>query len=63
MGVRREAVNKAATFFQQKEIINYSRGNISIINRVGLEAAACECYHIIREEEKSFPAKLKISKW
>lgn len=62
LGVRREAVNKAAAFFQQKEIINYTRGNVSINNRAGLEAAACECYHIIRNEEKSFPAKLKASK-
>ncbi|MEP6925519.1 MAG: helix-turn-helix domain-containing protein, partial [Pyrinomonadaceae bacterium] len=55
LGVRREAVNKAATSFQQKEIINYSRGNISIINSAALQTAACQCYAIVRDEEKSFP--------
>lgn len=50
LGVRREAVNKSATVFQQNELIRYSRGKISILNRAGLEAAACRCYFIIKEE-------------
>jgi CRP-like cAMP-binding protein len=57
LGVRREAVNKSAARLQQKQLISYSRGNISIINRASLEAAACQCYAIIKDEEKSFPAK------
>lgn len=62
LGVRREAVNKAAMAFQQKQFINYQRGVIKIIDRAGLEAAACDCYTIIRDEEKSFSAKLKFSR-
>jgi CRP-like cAMP-binding protein len=57
LGVRREAVNKSAARLQQKQLISYRRGNISIINRTGLEAAACQCYDIIKDEEKSFPPK------
>ena len=54
LGVRREAVNKSATNLQQKGLISYSRGNVSILNRAGLEKTACNCYSIIKNEEKSF---------
>lgn len=53
LGVRREAVNKTATGFQQRQLISYSRGNISILDRAGLEAAACRCYFIITQEYKN----------
>lgn len=56
LGVRREAVNKSAIILQQQELIKYSRGNITIIDQAGLEKAACLCYGIIKDEEKSFPA-------
>ena len=52
LGVRREAVNKTATGFQQRQLISYSRGKISILDRAGLEAAACRCYFIITQEYK-----------
>lgn len=51
LGVRREAVSKAAANLQQKKLISYSRGNISIINRANLEKTACNCYEIIKNEE------------
>lgn len=56
LGVRREAVNISATNLQQQQLISYSRGNLTIFNRAGLEAIACKCYGIIKDEEKSFPA-------
>ncbi len=59
LGVRREAVNKAAVILQQKHLINYSRGNNSIINRADLEKTACKCYGIIKAEEESFPVPAK----
>lgn len=52
LGVRREAVSKSAAALQQRQLIGYSRGNISIINRTGLESAACNCYAIIKNEER-----------
>ncbi len=55
LGVRREAVNKSATNLQQNGLISYSRGNISILNRVGLEAAACRCYFIVKKEYGKSP--------
>lgn len=51
LGVRREAVNRAAGSLQKAGLISYSRGKIFIIDRPGLEAAACSCYAVIREEE------------
>jgi Mn-dependent DtxR family transcriptional regulator len=52
LGVRREAVNKAATNLQQKGLISYSRGEISILKRAGLEAIECRCYSIVKQEYK-----------
>lgn len=53
LGVRREAVNKSATILQQQQLISYNRGNLEIINRKGLESAACVCYEILKTEENS----------
>ena len=50
LGVRREAVSKAAGAFQKRDFVNYSRGHITILNRAGLEATACQCYRIIKNE-------------
>jgi len=53
IGVRREAISVAAGLLRKKDLITYSRGHIRIIDRLALEATACKCYSIIREEETS----------
>jgi CRP-like cAMP-binding protein len=59
LGVRREAVSKSAANLQQQQFINYSRGNIKIINRRNLERTACNCYSVIKREEKNLLAAKK----
>lgn len=50
LGVRRPTVTVVARMLQDAGLIRYHRGHIEIIDRRGLEARACECYAVIRNE-------------
>ncbi len=50
LGVRRESVTEAAGQLRDAGYIRYRRGHISILDRIGLESRACECYGIVKKE-------------
>lgn len=50
LGVRRSGITVAAGVLQQRGLIDYARGEIRILDRPGLELAACECYAAVVED-------------
>jgi CRP-like cAMP-binding protein len=54
LGTRRASVTVAAGILQKAGLITYSRGQVTIEDRAGLESASCECYEGISQ---------KIGRW
>ena len=44
LGVRRVGITNAANSLQKRKIIHYKRGEITVLDRVALEAVSCQCY-------------------
>ncbi|HEX5373122.1 MAG TPA: helix-turn-helix domain-containing protein, partial [Aquabacterium sp.] len=46
LGVRRVGITTAAVALQRQGLIEYHRGALTVIDRLGLEAVACSCYQV-----------------
>jgi CRP-like cAMP-binding protein len=51
LGVRRASITVVAGMLQKAGLIRYSRGQMTIKDRPGLEAVSCQCYRLVKEEE------------
>jgi len=59
LGVRREGVTEAALKLQKAGLIRYARGQISVLDRAGLELRTCECYAVVKKEyDRLLPDRL-----
>lgn len=50
LGVNRSSVSLTASIIQRAGLIEYVRGQMTILDRSGLEATTCECYQIVKAE-------------
>jgi CRP-like cAMP-binding protein len=49
LGTGRPTVSLAAGLLQRKGLIQYMRGAVRVVDRKGLENAACECYGVVQQ--------------
>lgn len=54
LGVQRTSIGLIANSLQEKQIIRYRRGKVEIIDFDNLKNSACECYAIIKDEQRKF---------
>ncbi len=59
LGVNREKVVIAAKNLQQAGLIKYHRGNITVVDRIGLEERVCECYEVVQQEAERLLGAVK----
>jgi hypothetical protein len=50
LGVRREGVTEAAGRLLKLGVIEYARGQITVLDRSTLEKLSCECYAVVKTE-------------
>lgn len=49
LGVRRERLARVASMLKKRQLIDYSRGAISLIHKEALVKYTCECYSVIKK--------------
>ena len=61
LGVRRESIAEAAGKLQEDGLIQYARGHLTVLDRSGLEARACECYLGLKHDYHDTLSEKKVS--
>jgi CRP-like cAMP-binding protein len=59
LGTRRSSVTVAAGILQKAAMIAYNRGDVKIVDRPKLEAAACECYELMQRQRNRWRSDAK----
>lgn len=62
LGVHRPSVSLIARSFQQLGLIRYNRGVVTVLDRAGLEDAACECYATVKKQFEQAIGKMEVVK-
>ena len=60
LAVRRAGVSVAADAMRTRGLIQYSRGRITVTDRAGLEAVACECYGMVRQQRDAIIGPMPV---
>lgn len=63
LSVRRMSVSLAAGQLRKQGIIDYRRGNVRILDRMGLEQASCECYRRTRDTYEAILPSVSLTSW
>jgi CRP-like cAMP-binding protein len=61
LGVRREGVTDAAGKLHRLGVIRYSRGQITVLDRLRLEQLCCECYAVVKRESDRLLPPLQMN--
>jgi len=61
LGIRLDKVMDMASRLQFTRLIHYDSGNITVLNRPGLEILVCECYQVIKKEYERLQPVLKAA--
>jgi CRP-like cAMP-binding protein len=57
LGTRRSSVSVAASLLQKAGMITYTRGNVTILDKLKLTEAACDCYDAIQRQKANWQAE------
>lgn len=50
VGIRRDSIGLIISTLERAGLVQHQRGRISVLDRAGLESAACDCYPIVRSD-------------
>ena len=59
LGTRRASVTVAAGILQKAGLIKYTRGEVNVVSRAGLEEASCECYQSMVRQSNNWEREWK----